>query len=112
MITIAFYLFWLSLALVVYTYVGYGLIIYIMGRFFGKNNPPVTPPDSELPEITLLVAAYNEESYIVQKIENSLSLDYPASKLHLWIVADGSTDRTVEFCQKYPTVTVFYSPGR
>ncbi|HNT49074.1 MAG TPA: glycosyltransferase family 2 protein [Cyclobacteriaceae bacterium] len=83
-----------------------------MGRFFGKNNPPVTPPDSELPEITLLVAAYNEESYIVQKIENSLSLDYPASKLHLWIVADGSTDRTVEFCQKYPTVTVFYSPGR
>lgn len=112
MITLLFYLFWISLALVVYTYVGYGIIIYILSRFWGKHKTPPIPAENELPEITLLVAAYNEEKYITQKIENSLSLDYPAAKLHLWIVADGSTDSTVELCKKYPAVTVLYSPDR
>ncbi len=112
MIAIIFYLFWISLALVVYTYVGYGLIIYILSRFWGNQKTPPIPSENDLPEITLLVAAYNEEKYITQKIENSLSLDYPASRLHLWIVADGSTDSTVELCKKYPGVTVHYSPER
>lgn len=112
MIAIIFYFFWISLALVVYTYVGYGLIIYILSRFWGNQKTPPIPSENDLPEITLLVAAYNEEKYITQKIENSLSLDYPASRLHLWIVADGSTDSTVELCKKYPGVTVHYSPER
>jgi poly-beta-1,6-N-acetyl-D-glucosamine synthase len=107
-----FYLFWLSLALVVYTYVGYGSIIYILSRFWGRKRAVPTPTDLDLPEITLLIAAYNEEKYIVQKIKNSVSLRYPAAKLHLWVVADGSTDRTVELCKNYPAVTVFYSPER
>ena len=70
MIAIIFYLFWISLALVVYTYVGYGLIIYILSRFWGNQKTPPIPSENDLPEITLLVAAYNEEKYITQKIEN------------------------------------------
>lgn len=98
--------------MVVYTYVGYGLIIYILSKGWGKNTAPAVPLENDLPEVTLLVAAYNEEKYIIQKIENSLALDYPASKLKLWIVADGSTDRTVELCKAYPAVTVFHTPER
>ncbi|MBX2916006.1 MAG: glycosyltransferase family 2 protein [Cyclobacteriaceae bacterium] len=112
MLNALFFLFWISLAVVFYTYVGYGFIIYILSKGWGKNETPVLPPENELPEVTLLVAAYNEETYIVQKIENSLALDYPADKLRLWIVTDGSTDRTVELCKAYPTVTVFHSPER
>jgi len=111
-INVIFYLFWLSLALVVYTYVGYGIIIYILSRIWGKYKTPIIPTENELPEITLLVAAYNEEKYITHKIENSIGLDYPASKLHLWIVADGSTDNTVALCKNYSSVTVLYSPER
>lgn len=112
MISAFFFLFWFSLAVVVYTYVGYGLIIYILSKGWGKNTAPKVPLENDLPEVTLLVAAYNEEKYIIQKIENSLALDYPADKFRLWVVADGSTDRTVELCRAYPTVTVFHSPER
>jgi len=107
-----FFLFWFSLAVVFYTYVGYGLIIYILSKSWGKNTAPEVPLENDLPVVTLLVAAYNEENYIIQKIENSLALNYPADKLRLWVVADGSTDRTVELCKAYPAVTVFHSPER
>jgi biofilm PGA synthesis N-glycosyltransferase PgaC len=107
-----FFLFWFSLAVVFYTYVGYGLIIYILSKGWGKNTAPEVPLENDLPVVTLLVAAYNEENYIIQKIENSLALNYPADKLRLWVVADGSTDRTVELCKAYPAVTVFHSPER
>lgn len=98
--------------MVFYTYVGYGLIIYILSKSWGKNTAPEVPLENDLPVVTLLVAAYNEENYIIQKIENSLALNYPADKLRLWVVADGSTDRTVELCKAYPAVTVFHSPER
>lgn len=105
-------LFWLSLALVFYTYIGYGLLIFVLSKIWGENETPTTPVDNELPEVTLIVAAYNEEKFIKAKIENSLSLDYPSSKLNLWIVADGSTDRTVELSNAYSNVVVHFSPER
>ena len=79
----------------VYTYVGYGLIIYILNKLIGRNKNTDNQANNFYPEVTLMVAAYNEERFIESKIANSLSLDYPADKLNLWIVADGSTDRTV-----------------
>lgn len=106
------FLFWLSLALVFYTYIGYGILIFVLSKVWGKNVTPPIPADHELPEVTLIVAAYNEERFIRTKIENSLSLNYPVGKLCLWIVADGSTDRTVEFSKSYPLAKVFYSPER
>lgn len=104
--------FWIGIAIVVYTYVGYGLIIYILDNLIGRNKNTDNQADKFYPEVTLMVAAYNEERFIESKIANSLSLDYPADKLNLWIVADGSTDRTVEIAKKFPTVTTFHSPER
>lgn len=107
-----FFVFWIGIAIVVYTYVGYGLIIYILNKLIGRNKNTDNQADGFYPEVTLMVAAYNEERFIESKIINSLSLDYPADKLNLWIVADGSTDKTVEMAQKFPTVTTFHSQER
>mgnify|MGYP003947172407 CR=1 FL=1 len=51
-------------------------------------------PDSELPLVSLLIAAYNEESVIGERLRNALALDYPADKLEIVIASDGSSDRT------------------
>jgi len=100
------------MALVLYTYVGYGFIIYIFSAFKGKQKTPENQRDTDLPEVTLMIAAYNEERFIASKIKNSLSLDYPAQKLNVWIVADGSTDQTMSIAQNFPSVKTFHLPER
>jgi cellulose synthase/poly-beta-1,6-N-acetylglucosamine synthase-like glycosyltransferase len=111
-INISFYIFWIGLALVLYTYVGYGLLIYIFSAIKGRQKAPQIVPDAELPEVTLLIAAYNEERFIAAKIKNSLALDYPSQKMNVWIVADGSTDRTVAIAQDFQAVKTFHLPER
>jgi poly-beta-1,6-N-acetyl-D-glucosamine synthase len=111
-IGLSLYIFWISLAIVLYTYVGYGLIIYIFFRVKGKKDRPEILADNELPDVTLIIAAYNEERFIAPKIQNSLSLNYPPQKLNVWIVADGSTDQTVAIAQRFQAVKVFHQPER
>jgi poly-beta-1,6-N-acetyl-D-glucosamine synthase len=111
-ISIAYTLFWIGVVLVVYTYVGYGAIIYILNKLIGRKKITDNQADDFYPQVTLMVAAYNEEFFIESKITNSLGLDYPHEKLNLWVVADGSTDRTIEIAQRYPSVKTFYAPER
>jgi len=106
------YIFWTGLTLVIYTYVGYGIFIYIFSKFQGKRKEIDNQSDTSLPAVTLMIAAYNEERFIATKINNSLSLDYPTEKLHIWIVADGSTDKTLEIAESFPTVRAFHLPER
>ncbi len=60
------------------------------------------------PDVTLFIAAYNEKDYVAQKIRNSRELDYPADKLHMMWVTDGSDDGTPEELKKYEGVEVFH----
>lgn len=107
----AFTLFWLGILVVSYTYVGYGIIIYIFSKL--KQRKTLTSlPDDALPEVTLLIAAYNEESFIKEKITNTLALDYPAGKLRVFFVTDGSSDRTPDLVKEHPNVTLFHQPER
>lgn len=106
-------LFWLALALVVYTYIGYGLLIWVVNRVkkvLGKKMPP--PAGDFIPDVALVVAAYNEEDYIEDKIRNTLALDYPADKLHIYFVTDGSDDNTPAIVAKYPRVKLLHQPER
>ncbi|MDQ5928680.1 MAG: hypothetical protein QG594_455, partial [Bacteroidota bacterium] len=96
-------LFWTLAFTVFYSYLGYGILLYILlkiKRLFSKKTvyAPMTD-DSQLPEVTFLVAAYNEEAYIEEKIRNSLALDYPKEKLRFLFVTDGSNDKTPELIQ-------------
>ena len=108
-------LFWLCLAIVVYTYVGYGLILYLLvfiKRLAIKAKPRADITDDCLPEVTLMVCAYNEEDIISEKMSNIHSLDYPADRLHLVWVTDGSTDNTNSILSAYPDVKIVFSPER
>ena len=108
-------LFWLCLAIVVYTYVGYGLILYLLvfiKRLAIMAKPLADITDDCLPEVTLMVCAYNEEDIISEKMSNTHSLDYPADRLHLVWVTDGSTDNTNSILSTYPDVKIVFSPER
>lgn len=85
--------FWLNILIVAYTYLGYGLILLILNLLFFKKNQSTK---TENPEVSILIAAYNEEDWIVEKINNTLSLDYPAELLKVIVITDGSTDGTFQ----------------
>ena len=107
-------LFWLSLLIVFYTFLGYGILLYILVRirriFKGKRLPPGL--DQDFPSLTLVIAAYNEESIIEEKISNTLELSYPSGKLSLLFVTDGSNDRTPELVAAYPQIRLMHTPVR
>lgn len=108
-------IFWISLFIVFYTYIGYGMLLYVLVRLkecFRKTVIPPLPADSRLPELTLFIAAYNEEDVIDDKMRNCLALDYPADKLHILWVTDGSNDRTNERLSRWPQATVLHQPQR
>ena len=108
-------LFWLCLTIVVYTYVGYGIVLYLLvliKRLATKAKPLADISDDCLPEVTLMVCAYNEEDIIAEKMDNTRSLDYPSDRLHLVWVTDGSNDNTNSLLAAYPDVKVIYSPER
>ena len=108
-------LFWLCLTIVVYTYVGYGIVLYLLvliKRLATKAKPLADITDDCLPEVTLMVCAYNEEDIIAEKMDNTLRLNYPADRLHLVWVTDGSNDNTNSLLAAYPDVKVIYSPER
>lgn len=109
-------LFWASLLIVFYTYIGYGILLYIIIRvkrlFWGSPQKAVLPADDELPSMTLMICAYNEEDVVAEKMENTLALDYPKDKLRIMWVTDGSSDRTNELLKAYPEVDIVFSPER
>ena len=109
-------IFWICLAIVVYTYVGYGVLLYMLlcvKRLLCKpQKEPVLPNDNQLPDVTLMICAYNEEDIIGEKMENIRQIDYPADRFCIMWVTDGSNDRSNELLKEYPEVTLVYSPER
>lgn len=109
-------LFWAMLLIVFYTYLGYGILLYFiirLKRFFkGKPLKTVLPSDEELPTMTLMICAYNEEDVVAEKMANTLALDYPRDKFRIMWVTDGSNDRTNELLKAYPEVDIVFSPER
>ena len=108
-------LFWVCLAIVFYTYLGYGIVLYLLvlvKRLFTKAKPQADIPDECLPAVTLMVCAYNEEEIIKDKMKNTEQLNYPKDKLRLMWVTDGSTDSTNDLLAEYEDVKVVFSPER
>ncbi len=105
--------FWLSLALVVYAYAGYPLALLGLRPVLRRAS---TKEDSGYaPTVSLVMSAYNEEAWMRKKLENCLSLDYPADKLEILVGSDGSTDGTnaivAEFADRGVKLLAF-SPNR
>ena len=108
--------FWIALFIVFYTYIGYGILLYIIIRlkrlFVGRPHEAVLPADDELPTMTLMICAYNEEDIVKEKMANTLALDYPKDKFRIMWVTDGSNDHTNELLAAYPEVDIVFSPER
>ena len=87
------YIFWLSVIFVLYTYVGYPLSIWILGRMY---KPVLGDPDQfkEWPNVTIIIPVHNEEKNISNKLDNLKLLDYPQENIEIIFVSDGSTDET------------------
>lgn len=109
------WVFWGSFALIVYTYLGYGPIVWALGhlRRWLRPRPPHPPLDDDaLPAVTLVIAAYNEAAVIDEKLANVRALDYPAEKLDVVFVTDGSTDGTPDRLRRAPDVRLLHQAER
>ena len=90
-------LFWSTITILFYTYVGYSVLILLLGQIIRR---PVQRAEIE-PMVTFLITAYNEEKSIAAKLDQVLSLDYPREKLEIIVASDGSTDRTDQVVRQY-----------
>jgi cellulose synthase/poly-beta-1,6-N-acetylglucosamine synthase-like glycosyltransferase len=97
--------FWVSAAVIVYTQVGYGLLLAVITRLSRSGVPAraagvtaagvtAAAPPHELPKVSVIVAAYNEADVIGQRIVNLRALDYPSRLVQIIVASDGSTDST------------------
>ena len=105
--------FWIAIAIVLYSYLIYPVLLGIFTRFVHqkKSNLDELKKDS-LPEISLIIPAYNEKDYLGQKIRNSLSLKYPGEKLKIFFVTDGSDDGSDNYLAKQKGIINYHVPER
>jgi glycosyltransferase involved in cell wall biosynthesis len=93
--------FWLSLLLVVYVYVGYPALVAVAAL-----RPWVVRKDpGHLPAVSILIPAYNEAAHIERALRNKLALDYPADRLEIRVVSDASDDGTDDIVQRVAAVS-------
>ena len=101
-------LFWLFTAFLFHTYFGYYFSLVVLSKLF-ENSKKINISNST-PSVALVIAAYNEESVIRNKLINSVKLNYPSDKIAIWVVSDGSSDKTnviaKEFAEKHNNINI------
>lgn len=107
-------IFWVLLAIIIYTFAGYTLILLIVKPFIrsGRKNSKSTEASAELPYISLIIPAYNEMDVIDRKIENINSLEYPANKIDVIWVTDGSDDGSNTYLEQNTNHTILHQEER
>ena len=102
-------LFWVSLFIIGYTYVGYAIVLFILVKVLRLFRSKKSQSELyELPTVTIIVAAYNEAYCIEEKIKNTLALKYPKNKLTIIFVTDGSTDETPAIVAQYQGIQLLH----
>jgi cellulose synthase/poly-beta-1,6-N-acetylglucosamine synthase-like glycosyltransferase len=96
------YIFWFSLSILLYTYAGYPLWIYLRSRL----HPRAWRQEPMLPSVSIILAVHNGAALLRQKVDHLLSLDYPRDRMEIVIVSDGSTDDTDDILKEFPAPPV------
>ncbi|HKP31587.1 MAG TPA: glycosyltransferase family 2 protein, partial [Chitinophagaceae bacterium] len=107
------FIFWISFALIFYSYIGYGILLFVLvaiKKLFRRNK--AHPANTYEPFVTLVVAAYNEEDFILEKIHNTMNLDYPTDKLQVIFISDGSNDKTPDLIRNNSSFELLHQPER
>jgi cellulose synthase/poly-beta-1,6-N-acetylglucosamine synthase-like glycosyltransferase len=97
MFDVFWWVFWVTAAIWAYAHFGYALLMAAWGR---RRRDPVTE-NGELPCVTLIIPAHNEETVLQEKLENVLRIDYPRDRLEILVASDGSVDRTLEIARGF-----------
>jgi cellulose synthase/poly-beta-1,6-N-acetylglucosamine synthase-like glycosyltransferase len=93
-------LFWFSVFGVIYPYLGYPAVLWLLGGMLGRERKIEGEDSPFYPSISMIIPVCNEEKRIERKLANTEALRYPADRLQVLFVSDGSTDRTVELIRK------------
>lgn len=115
---ILLYIFWACLGIIFYNYAGYGIILLIITSIKQLLRQSEAHPIShtnykeDLPDVTLVIAAYNEETVIEEKIANCLSLNYPKDKIKFLFITDGSNDNSPSIISRYKQLNLLNQPER
>lgn len=94
---IAEVVFWASLGIIFYTFVGYALVVWILVKIKELLRPAKTYDMQYEPEVSLVVPCFNEGAILQHKVQNCFELDYPKGKLHLIFITDGSDDGSNDY---------------
>lgn len=112
--TILKIIFWISFLILFYSYLGYGFFLFVYFKFkeiFLKKRVS-DKLETFNPHVTLIVPSYNSGEYILEKIKNTLELNYPEDKLKIIFITDGSSDKTPELIARYPRIRLMHSASR
>ena len=85
---------WVCIGLLVYSHLGYGLLLWAVARV--RRGAPAPPEPDELPRASVIVAAYAEQGVIADRIANLRALDYPPERFEVIVACDGSPDATAQ----------------
>jgi len=102
-------IFWMLTAVIFFTYAGYPFVLFLLSLTQRKN---VSVSSDDLPSISIVIAAYNEEVMMEKKLMNTLAQDYPAPLLQIIVITDGSTDATVAIASSFSNVLVLHELQR
>lgn len=105
-------IFWVTFIIICYTYFGYPLILLILNGIKNLLKKSSASHPFTYGPVTVLVAAFNEEAIIEEKILNCLAIEYPPEKIKYVFVTDGSSDRTGEIIRKYPSIIHLHETAR
>src|SRR5258708_31823796 len=97
--TVVYYLFWFSLGLVIYIWIGYPLLVFVLASLFSLKRIYREPQDD--PFISIIIPVHNEAQKIAPKLGDCLELLYPHDRLEILVASDGSTDRTEEIVRRF-----------
>ncbi|HPE34243.1 MAG TPA: glycosyltransferase family 2 protein [Bacteroidales bacterium] len=105
-------LFWISLFITFYAFLGYGILLYflvLIKRLFSSKK---IPDENYQPLVSLVIPCFNEAPILDAKVSNCRAIDYPADKLEIVFITDGSTDNSTEVLKKYPDIKVLHENRR
>jgi cellulose synthase/poly-beta-1,6-N-acetylglucosamine synthase-like glycosyltransferase len=102
----------ICIGILFYSYIGYWIVVTLLVRIRGPYKIPQHQDDEDLPEIALIIAAYNESLILEEKIENCLQLNYPSEKKKIIFVTDGSLDNSMEIFKRYPGIVHLHEQKR
>lgn len=106
-------LFWLSLVVVFYAFLGYGILIYLLVLVKRQPHQQTKPGSVPFePAVSLVIPCYNEAHILKEKVQNCFQLDYPSSLLQIYFITDGSTDGFREVLRDYPEIILLHEDQR